>query len=379
MRIFKKMSIRDIEKMEERKDVNGLIKALIHKNPEIRKLAASALGSYDIRDARAVEPLITLLNDEDLETRKQAATTLGYIGRAKAVGPLIEALKDINSGIREDAAYALGSIGNKRAVEPLIETLKDVDYDLLIYAIGALEELGDKRAIEPLFDTLRDEDLSFSALQALVKMEDESAMNFLCRSLTEDFNPKIQLSVAEELIKIGNERAVEPLIQYLNDKDTKTHQAILEVFANISHWEGKINKKFDPVYKVVANSQNIPIDKKPEETIYEGRNVSKLIERVRNVALPQTPILTESQINSEYSPIREEWGTNLYKGTVKDLVNALRPRLKNDLADSEFNDFRVQILYTQKCSQVESHFKGTFKGYRIWCADNNLFFCFSSE
>jgi HEAT repeat protein len=50
-----------MEEMEKRKDVEGLIKRLRHRDYHVRLKAATALGN--IRDKRAVEPLIEALND----------------------------------------------------------------------------------------------------------------------------------------------------------------------------------------------------------------------------------------------------------------------------------------------------------------------------
>jgi len=81
----------NIEKMRTRQDVEGLIKALKHKDFEVRKNATDALG--EIGDVRAIEPLIQALKDKGRGVQKYAAKALGEIGEP-AVEPLIEALKD---------------------------------------------------------------------------------------------------------------------------------------------------------------------------------------------------------------------------------------------------------------------------------------------
>jgi len=111
----------NIEKMEAKRDVKGLIKAL--KDWRVVDEAAYVLG--EIGDKRAVEPLIKALEDEDRNVRWGAAEALGYIGDKRAVEPLIKALEDEDWYVRKRAAYALGDIGDKRAVEPLTEALKD--------------------------------------------------------------------------------------------------------------------------------------------------------------------------------------------------------------------------------------------------------------
>jgi len=112
--------------------------------------AAEALG--DIKDKRAVEPLIEVLRDEYFVIRKYACWALGEIGGVGAVDPLIEVLRgDSDNGVRKYAAEALGKIKDKRAVEPLTEALReDSDEFVRIVAARALGEIGDESAVETL-------------------------------------------------------------------------------------------------------------------------------------------------------------------------------------------------------------------------------------
>ena len=112
----------NIEMLEARRDVEGLIKALGHK------------------DAKS---LLTVVMNTDYEVRKSAAKALGEIGDARAVEPLISALlRDSNEIVRGAAATALGEIGDARAVKPLT-TASETDSDLFVQslAVRALKEL----------------------------------------------------------------------------------------------------------------------------------------------------------------------------------------------------------------------------------------------
>jgi hypothetical protein len=76
----------------------------------------------ELKDERAVEPLIPLLEDEDQNVRCAAAIVLGEIGDGRAVEPLIRVLSTDESGsVRCMAVESLGKIGDERAIEPLIE------------------------------------------------------------------------------------------------------------------------------------------------------------------------------------------------------------------------------------------------------------------
>jgi len=144
----------DIERMEREGDVKGLIDAL-KKGRSSRIDASIALSK--MKDVKAVDPVIQLLNDEDPEVRFSAAIILGEIGDKKAVEPLIQALEDTKA--RAIAAQALGKIGDVKAVEPLILALK-IDASNLVRgaAARALGEIGDMRAVEPLTQALSDPD-----------------------------------------------------------------------------------------------------------------------------------------------------------------------------------------------------------------------------
>jgi len=100
------LSGRMVRRMEERRDVEGLINAL--RSTWLAGKAARALG--DMGDAAAVGPLVEALDDGNDEVRQAAAKALGDIGDGRAVGPLTQALSDRYRGVRECASYALQKI-----------------------------------------------------------------------------------------------------------------------------------------------------------------------------------------------------------------------------------------------------------------------------
>ena len=88
---------------------------------------------------RTVKPNIEKLKEkEDVE------------GLIKALEYRKESIKDDHVLIRSCAAEALGKIGDERAVEPLIKALQDKAWDVTYTAIEALGDIGDLGAIEPI-------------------------------------------------------------------------------------------------------------------------------------------------------------------------------------------------------------------------------------
>ncbi len=188
----------NIEKLKAKRDVEGLISALNYRRDhDVRIEAAIALG--EIRDERAVEPLIEALKADWILVAK-AAWALGEIGDVRAVEPLIpalegelsteatlpakgalikiggaavtgliQALKNEDSNVRERAAEVLGEIGDKRAVEPLAEALQDWDPAVSGAAAEALEGIGEP-AVESLFQALENPNTEWEALKVLRNM-----------------------------------------------------------------------------------------------------------------------------------------------------------------------------------------------------------------
>jgi DNA-binding XRE family transcriptional regulator len=156
-----------IEKLKEKRDVDGLIGALRHTSFLRRRGAAKALG--ELQDTRAVTALCASLKDEDTEMRLIAADSLGSLGDVRAVPALIEALMDTDfpmilgswHTVHQHAIDALARIGSP-AMDQLLAALGDWDsgpriqfygstapaaHIRAVGAVGALGKIGDPRAI----------------------------------------------------------------------------------------------------------------------------------------------------------------------------------------------------------------------------------------
>jgi hypothetical protein len=85
------LTVADIMKMKEQKDLNGLLRALRDQDIAVRAEAVSSLGG--IGDRGAVEPLIsTLQDDSDPYVRSLAATALGQLGDPRARDALVKCI-----------------------------------------------------------------------------------------------------------------------------------------------------------------------------------------------------------------------------------------------------------------------------------------------
>jgi diguanylate cyclase (GGDEF)-like protein len=209
-------AIEVLGRIKDEKAVEALIYALRSKSLEAQIKAAKALG--EIRDKRAVEPLIQALRDKNEDLRLQAAKALGEIEEAKSVKPLIELLTDSDAAVRAQVAEALGKIGDKSSVEALLSALADKDWEVREKAALALGEIGDERAIESLIYAFTYEDAGtrLNAQSALIKIG-ERAVGPLIEALKYQ-NEEVRFQTAEALGEIGDKRGVEPLVQCLRDE-----------------------------------------------------------------------------------------------------------------------------------------------------------------
>jgi len=101
---------------EQGNTVLGFIAGLKHKDLEIRRAMAFNLGY--VNDARALEPLLEALKNEDENIRWGAAESLGKLGKfadARIVAGLNVALADTDQSVRKAAAQALKVIAGPEA------------------------------------------------------------------------------------------------------------------------------------------------------------------------------------------------------------------------------------------------------------------------
>src|SRR5258706_8013345 len=131
------------------RSVPTLIRALRHSDAEVVMFAAGVLGRT--RDPSAVPHLIALLDHEDINIAQGAIESLARLRAAPSVEPLIEAL-DKDPWLRFAAVHALGEIGDARAVSPLVGLLDDDS--IAEAAIAALGHIGTVEALSPLAERL---------------------------------------------------------------------------------------------------------------------------------------------------------------------------------------------------------------------------------
>jgi|GEM_PF-3411545 len=337
--------------------VEKLIRELRDKDWRVRWDAALALR--EIGDERAVEPLINALRDEYPDVCRAAAEALGKIGDKKAIEPLIIALRDKDWRVRWDAALALREIGDKRAVEPLINALRDGSPDVCRAAAEALGKIGDKKAIEPLIIALRSLFVRYAAIEALEKIEPEWHKTEVAKKQVPEFInalrngcSDVRIGAAEALGKIGDKKAIEPLIIALRDWDWRVRYAAIEALEKIEpEWhKTEVAKKQVPEFINALRDKNSDIRKATARVlgkIGDERAIEPLIialrdkyEWVRKAAAKALVKIGKPAVESLIQTLRDEdpdvrWAAAYVLGNIGDL-RAIEPLIQTLRDENSF-------------------------------------------
>ncbi|HOI16716.1 MAG TPA: HEAT repeat domain-containing protein, partial [Geobacteraceae bacterium] len=161
---------------------------------------------------------------------KTLTTALLRIG-PPAVPPLLEALKDGRRGFVRTAIAVMGEMGNRDAVRGLSLTAYHVDNRIRIDAIRALARIGGKEATEVLLDLLR------------------------------DANSAIRRQVILWLGITRNERAVQPLLDLIFERDVMGKSITLKKEALLAIGRIGDRRALEPLFRLVRKRHMLARDR----------------------------------------------------------------------------------------------------------------------
>jgi len=238
-----------------------LRKELGHEDPQIRALAALALGT--LRDTESLAALRECLVDHDCRVqdaaalalgqmtdsesgydllfllahrcshcRARAAHALGKVGYTEAIPRLLLLLRDKSQTCRFEAAQALGSLGASEAEKALRDMLGDEDAHIRASACLALGELGVLDAAQEIFPLLWDRHWACraNAAKALGQLTFRQAVPRLM-VLLEDKDEDCRANAAKALADLGVHESIPPITELLEDPHPKCRVSASESLA----------------------------------------------------------------------------------------------------------------------------------------------------
>ncbi|MFH1231646.1 MAG: HEAT repeat domain-containing protein, partial [Planctomycetota bacterium] len=139
-------------------------------NPDSRRKAVDKMAC--LKTASSNLSLFTelLQKDPDAMVRAQCAQYLGKYHYTQAVPALIKATEDNDVFLRQEAVWALGEMRDNTAVPKLLDLLEhDNNIEVRHHCAQALEKIGDPKAINGLIQQLDDinQSVAYASLQAL--------------------------------------------------------------------------------------------------------------------------------------------------------------------------------------------------------------------
>jgi HEAT repeat protein len=213
--------------------VPPLVTALKTASAEtVRVSSIHVLGQ--IKDRRALEPLIMALNDNSPQVRQAAATALGRLGGEEIIEPLIAVLKDNDPMVRHNAADAL-VMADSLAVPALIENLSHPDSGMRFLTANILIEIKSS-AVGPLIDQLKNETSPAISMAAgiLTQIGAPAVPELIAELERED--SKIRSQASDILIKIGSP-AVNLLAVVLKGRNEFSKNAAADILGRIGDKE----------------------------------------------------------------------------------------------------------------------------------------------
>jgi HEAT repeat protein len=196
-----------------------LLEALKSSDPSKREKAICEAGTLD--DPSLLPHLLEFLNDPTPRIRWRTLQSIGKLGAQGKAGEVLGLLKDESPLVRAEAAKVIGLSGETGHAPALSPLLEDQDLQVRCRTIEALGELGEpgKDLLERILTLLQEEDkgIRMHAAMALGKCRYVPALPQLTHHALQDPSHNVRGLSAWSLGNLGDERAIDPLIDALGD------------------------------------------------------------------------------------------------------------------------------------------------------------------
>ena len=199
--------------IDEQRRIKQLIK-LLECNTRNRSAALRELSNYK-DNPLAVNAIVYVLGDGNSSSVRKLADSIVMELGEKVSDQIIDLLHNGDRTVRRHvmSSESLVKICSTKAIEPLIDILKhDRDAWIREYSALALGRIGDKRALEPLIEALDDvfHTVRMRAAISLGKLGDVQAIPKLTARLMDE-HPDVRSCSACALGKIGDYSSMRPL------------------------------------------------------------------------------------------------------------------------------------------------------------------------
>ncbi|MFX1301275.1 MAG: HEAT repeat domain-containing protein [Promethearchaeota archaeon] len=263
---------------------------IIRDEKERKPIRLEAARAIVVLGSDSVEPLIELLQEDEIITRMAAIRSLGAISDAKAVPKLLDNIHTEEKKIRLAAIWALGQIKDKQAIPPLLSLLNESDWGIHIEAIEALIKIGDDTAIlksiNPLIHAMYNEETNIRriAVTLLEKIKEKVNIAIFADIFNMQKDPILRKRLIESIGELRDPRTISLFVSVIEKEENATLRAIaLESLQKVDTEEaykwairGLSDKDLDVRYSAVDVLKKIK-DKQAVEPLIATLNDEKII------------------------------------------------------------------------------------------------------
>ncbi|MBE0602396.1 MAG: HEAT repeat domain-containing protein, partial [Deltaproteobacteria bacterium] len=215
--------------MNRGKVSSRVLKSLSSPDVSKRRSAAEALACGD---ERAIYPLIQALRDSHPGVQDAATRSLISIGGEVTAWMVLPLLRE-EAFFRNTAMVILREIGAV-AIHHLPPLLRDKDDDVRKFAIELISDAGGREYAEKLVERLTDDtnpNVRGAAAKALGDLGCREALPQLVAALKDI--EWVRFTVLQSLCRLGDEDAVEPILELLSDPSPATRRTAIDALGAI--------------------------------------------------------------------------------------------------------------------------------------------------
>jgi HEAT repeat protein len=174
--VMRMMAVYSMGRIDCEANIAGLKKALHDPEPDIRKVALSALSANAAQVEDHLDLIAPLLKDENRLVRLAVVETISICATPGAINILFTALDDNDDWVKIRAAETLAGYGQTAAVPKLIDMLHHANPMVIFKVIEALSMIGGNAAFRALLDAAtnnENQDVAQAAIDAVARIRRE--------------------------------------------------------------------------------------------------------------------------------------------------------------------------------------------------------------
>ena len=165
-----------------------------------------------------VKTLVKTMADDDSDKARNAASAMMVLPRRYTVIPLLKLLQNKHPQVKQNAVWTLGFCGDESTAAYLRSLLNDKNVEVRRETVLALKRLGATQSAPILVETLRtekDPEVKYDIARTLGMPRNQSAVYALINALMKEKNWHVKSACIEALGRIGSDKAMSILFNIL--------------------------------------------------------------------------------------------------------------------------------------------------------------------